>query len=443
MDIFNAIYERRSVRVFTDENIPKQTIGKIIDAARAAPSACNEQLWQFIVIENKHTKKRLIEKAGSAKLILNAPVVTAIYYHSKNKLLGIQSASAAIQNMLLAATALKVGSLWLSAVGNRRIVNEILMIPNNYYLVAFVLFGYSNKKKITPPPKRPRSEVLHFDVFGGEDTEFSHMPDKWTLDKIRIFQQYYCRKTDLGTKMEVTNDDELSIITNHIKKIKKGDKILDLFTYDASYIGCYANSQSVFTLDLSHETSIYTREAIQKDSTNIVFDGKNIPFKDESVDMVSIIFKLERMPRRDWKDIFNEIYRVLKNNGSLLIVYRSKFSLYYMFYKLLIKILGDDITKTAIFSYFGPFCPISGVESELKKYAFKTSKYSHFTIPMIFGEYLELFIQYKISGGTTFLHRIHRDTLLTKFVKRLIDICSPLSLFGSMDIIIAEKRNKF
>ncbi|MEM2517502.1 MAG: nitroreductase family protein, partial [Candidatus Bathyarchaeia archaeon] len=63
MDVFEAIKGRRSIRAFKDADISPETVEKLIDAARWAPSAGNIQPWEFIVVRNPETKRRLAEAA--------------------------------------------------------------------------------------------------------------------------------------------------------------------------------------------------------------------------------------------------------------------------------------------------------------------------------------------------------------------------------------------
>src|SRR5512137_1279521 len=101
------IFKRRSVRKFTDQSIKDDLIKKIISAGMAAPSAGNEQPWQFIVIRNKQTLKKVSDCSPFAKVAGNAPVAIVVCGDlSLEKYEGywVQDCSAAVQNMLLEIT---------------------------------------------------------------------------------------------------------------------------------------------------------------------------------------------------------------------------------------------------------------------------------------------------------------------------------------------------
>ncbi|RLG76528.1 MAG: nitroreductase family protein, partial [Thermoprotei archaeon] len=78
MDVFEAIKRRRSIRAFKNIDLPEETVEKLIDAARWAPSAGNIQPWEFIVVRNPVTKQKLSEAALNQTFIEEAPVVLVV-----------------------------------------------------------------------------------------------------------------------------------------------------------------------------------------------------------------------------------------------------------------------------------------------------------------------------------------------------------------------------
>ena len=149
MDVFNAIYKRRSIRKFLDKEIELEKLKKIISAANFAPSACNIQGWKFIIIKNKKLKQRLVN-AGTIEFIKYAPIGILVLYDNRSENSEyydyIQSASAAIQNMLLAAHSLGIGSCWICHLPSKQTLRRILKIPQNYDPIAYIPIGYPNVK---------------------------------------------------------------------------------------------------------------------------------------------------------------------------------------------------------------------------------------------------------------------------------------------------------
>lgn len=77
-DVIAAIIERRSVRRFTDEEVPMATVGRILDAACHAPSAGNLQPWEFYVVKNREMREKLAVAALNQEFVATAPVVIVV-----------------------------------------------------------------------------------------------------------------------------------------------------------------------------------------------------------------------------------------------------------------------------------------------------------------------------------------------------------------------------
>ncbi|MHA1238342.1 MAG: nitroreductase family protein [Candidatus Odinarchaeia archaeon] len=154
MDFFEVVKKRQSVRKYADKKVDKATLKQILEAAIMAPSAGNTQPWRFIVIENKEVKKRLVEAALGQRFIEEAPFVIVVcadedasearYGERGRTLYCIQDTAAATENMLLAATALGLGSCWVGAF-KEELVRYVLELPENLRPVAIVPIGYPSE----------------------------------------------------------------------------------------------------------------------------------------------------------------------------------------------------------------------------------------------------------------------------------------------------------
>lgn len=122
-DFLTIINSRRSVRNFTAEPVDKNLIAKIIDVATRAPSACNIQGWHFIAVDDEKIKQELVDRGGSI-IIKNAPTGILVLYDNRTKDTEyndyIQSAAAAIENLILAATYYELSSCWLCHLPTKR-----------------------------------------------------------------------------------------------------------------------------------------------------------------------------------------------------------------------------------------------------------------------------------------------------------------------------------
>ena len=167
-DVIEAILERRSTRRFKNEQVPMATIGRIIDAARWAPSAGNVQPWEFYVIYNEKKKYELASAAANQRFLGAAPVVivvcavpemTAARYRERGRnLYVIQDTAAAVQNILLAAEGYGLGTCWVGSF-DETLVMEALDIPRGTIPVAVVPVGYAAETN-EPPARRPVDEIV-------------------------------------------------------------------------------------------------------------------------------------------------------------------------------------------------------------------------------------------------------------------------------------------
>lgn len=150
MDLFEAFKKRHTVRSFTDEEVSSSLIKEIITYSVMAPSATNRQAWHFIVVDDSSIRKRIVElgggqvilRANTGVLVLyNSSETSNVYYHDD-----VQSAAAAIENFLLAVTALGLGACWICQLPSPRELKAIFNIPKGYRVVAYIALGYSKQK---------------------------------------------------------------------------------------------------------------------------------------------------------------------------------------------------------------------------------------------------------------------------------------------------------
>ncbi len=173
MELFEAIRNRRSIRAFERREVSEEQINGLIDLARHAPSAGNIQPWEFIIVRSLEIKQRLSTAALNQTFIEEAPVVIVVCanetrsergYGSRGiNLYCIQDTAAAIENMLLAACAMGLGTCWVGAF-REEMVRKSLNTPSHFRPVAIIAIGYPSEN----PPKRGRrsmKEIVHKEIF--------------------------------------------------------------------------------------------------------------------------------------------------------------------------------------------------------------------------------------------------------------------------------------
>lgn len=165
MSIIDTILTRRSIRRYEAKEIPEEVMQLIFEAGRQAPSAVNRQPIRFVVVNDHDTLTRLCD-TFITRFVKTAPVAIVGCADVKSLLTGkwaLVDATIAMQNMVLAASALGVGSCWIGACNEEK-VKELLRIPKNWKVVALITLGYPAEQP-TARKKKPLKELFSFNSF--------------------------------------------------------------------------------------------------------------------------------------------------------------------------------------------------------------------------------------------------------------------------------------
>lgn len=149
----NSIYHRVSIRKFKDQPVEEEKIKEILRAGMQAPSAGNQQPWEFYVVTNKEVIEKLSECSPFAKCAAKAPVVIVPVYKKEGvhfPSMVLEDMSIAQENMWLMTDSLGLGGVWLGiAPEEDRMahVRKVLNLPDN--VAAFSLFplGYPDESR--------------------------------------------------------------------------------------------------------------------------------------------------------------------------------------------------------------------------------------------------------------------------------------------------------
>ncbi|MBN1993779.1 MAG: nitroreductase family protein [Anaerolineae bacterium] len=163
MDALEAIRKRRSVRDYTGDPIPHEVLETIIDAGRLAASGSNKQPWDFIIITDREMIKKL---KVAAQWMDKAGAIIAVVLDPSSRW-WLEDGSAAVENMLIASTALGYGSCWLEGytLPLESKFKELLGVPEEKRLLTLVPIGMP----VAWPTKEKKSlaEVIHWEKYGG------------------------------------------------------------------------------------------------------------------------------------------------------------------------------------------------------------------------------------------------------------------------------------
>jgi nitroreductase len=165
-ELLNFLISRRSIRKFRPDPVPDELILKILDVARYAPSARNSQPWVFIVVKDPEVKKKLANVHVWAKPLENAPVgiVVACNTEVSPESYQVDCANATMQ-IMLAAHALGLGTVWLQTLRNISEIQGIVGLPKNYVPVAMLALGYPDERP-SPKKRKELKEIVYLNRYG-------------------------------------------------------------------------------------------------------------------------------------------------------------------------------------------------------------------------------------------------------------------------------------
>jgi nitroreductase len=167
MDVFEAIGSRYSVRGYKADPVSDQVLGQVLEAARQAPTACNNQPFRIVVIHTKGREEALARVYGRPWL-LQAPLVVAFiavpgeaWRRSDDKPYDEVDATIAMDHLVLAATALGLGTCWVADF-DPAAVREVLGLPDDVEPIALTPLGYPDKGRAATA-RRPLEELVKYE----------------------------------------------------------------------------------------------------------------------------------------------------------------------------------------------------------------------------------------------------------------------------------------
>ncbi len=155
MDFTDLLLKRRSVREFTDENITKSQLNKILEAGLLAPTSRNLKPCNFLIISNKNTLNELANvKESGSQLLSNSNKAIVVVADSLKSDTWIEDSSICLAYMQLMAASLDVGSCWVqihlrkSANGEdcEKLVRDIVKVDDFYRIVGILALGIAKNE---------------------------------------------------------------------------------------------------------------------------------------------------------------------------------------------------------------------------------------------------------------------------------------------------------
>ena len=167
MDVFEAIRSRRSVRGYKPDPVSDELLEQVLEAGRRAPTAANRQAFRVIVAHVKDREEELARVYGRSWL-LQAPLVLAVvavpgeaWRRMDDKPYDEVDATIAMDHMVLAATALGLGTCWIAAF-DPDAAREVFGLPDDVELVAITPLGYPGKASATTD-RKPLEDLVKYE----------------------------------------------------------------------------------------------------------------------------------------------------------------------------------------------------------------------------------------------------------------------------------------
>lgn len=163
MKFGEVVTKRRSIRKYKDTPVPKESIIKVLEAARIAPSAGHRQPWHFIVVQDRETVDKL---AGSRKWAAAAPVmIVGLADPEASPIWCYNDLGIAFEHIVLAATDLGLGTCWMGKMRQDAEIKQLLGIPDELKVIALTPLGVPDE---TPGPKARKDidEIVSWERYG-------------------------------------------------------------------------------------------------------------------------------------------------------------------------------------------------------------------------------------------------------------------------------------
>ncbi len=171
-DIMEIIFKRRSVRSFTERPLEPECIRLLLEAAMAAPNACNSQPWEFVVVTEpemldklRHTFRFAHYNAPCAILVCGNPQIAN---NSAAKHYWVQDCAAAMENLLIAAAGLDLGAVWIGIHPLPSVIKparELFNLPAHVEPLGLAMIGYPAEGAVPRSRTQYDEHRVHWQIY--------------------------------------------------------------------------------------------------------------------------------------------------------------------------------------------------------------------------------------------------------------------------------------
>lgn len=229
MNVLDAIQRRRSIRKYLQKPVEFDKVSLVLQAGSFAPSSGNLQDYRFIVVSKKSLIQGIADECTEQYWVAQAPVLIVVcadaemterYYGLRGqRLYSVQNCAAAIQNMMLAATELGLGTCWVGSF-NEDYIKDALNIPEKVRPQAIVALGYADE---LPAEKdfEPLEHLIYFNEFGSKIENVTTLLKEYSKEVDRILKEKEPEVKEGAKKLHHKLKNVWKDTKDSLKKLKK------------------------------------------------------------------------------------------------------------------------------------------------------------------------------------------------------------------------------
>jgi nitroreductase/ubiquinone/menaquinone biosynthesis C-methylase UbiE len=329
MDFTALVRARVSARTFQPTPVPRDLVREILALAQWAPSSCNLQLTQCLVVDDPGMLKTLTEQAD--KKFSWAPCLLLLAYDpriNRGRDATQVSLGGIMQTILLAATERGLASCPMAGFKGDEVIKRILHIPSHMELGLMVALGYpvEGLKTSKDRARNPLEQFVHWNAYDttAEFSTVSIHADRWSMRDLRSYRERMAPVYLYNDHNRLSSFSE-SVLQSIVQRCEKSismtrPEVLDLCTYDGAVLRALRQAHPQWSYYFADHVS-YVGGVHERCMPGARFvkmsDGHHLDLPDASVDVVTCFHKLEFTPQ--WEGMLKEAVRVLRPGGSLLV----------------------------------------------------------------------------------------------------------------------------
>ena len=178
MNVLDYLSNRRSVRQYTGESIPKEQLDQIIQAGLLSASGRSRKPWELVVVQKQDTLHKLVQaRVGAANMLEKAGCAIVVFADPEKTDVWVEDCSIVMSNMHLMADSLGLGSCWIQGrlretpegITTEQYCKKLLGVPDNYVLEAMLSIGVCTEHPEAHTLENLEYSKVHYETFGKQE----------------------------------------------------------------------------------------------------------------------------------------------------------------------------------------------------------------------------------------------------------------------------------